>query len=95
MTMHILLMQLEIHPPNCHSLKEKRSVMKPLLNELRRDYNVSASEVDAHDVWQSGVIAVVCVAGMKSACEKNERDVLNVIETHAEAQLAVYKAEWL
>lgn len=93
--MHILLMEMELHLPNCHSLKEKRSVIKPLLNELRRDYNVSASEVDAHDVWQSAVIAVVCVAGMRGACEENERDVLNVVETHAEAQLAAYKSQWL
>ncbi|MCC6546935.1 DUF503 domain-containing protein [Candidatus Sumerlaeota bacterium] len=93
--MHILLMEMELHLPNCHSLKEKRSVLKPLLNELRRDYNVSVSEVDAHDTWQTAVIAVVCVAGMKSACERNERDVLNVVETNGEAQLTVYKMQWL
>ena len=93
--MHILLMEMELHLPNCHSLKEKRSVIKPLLNAIRRDLNVSAAETAALDHWQSAVLAAICVSGLKEACERNERDLLDLIETHSEAQLAAYKSQWL
>ena len=44
------------------SLKGKRSVLKPLLIRLRREFNLATAEVDYHDVWQSAQIALVSVS---------------------------------
>lgn len=93
--MHILLVQYELYLPECHSLKEKRSVLKKLLNELRRDFNVSAAEVDYHDVWQSALIAVVCVSGLRRACERIERQITDLLERHESAQVAGMNTQWL
>jgi uncharacterized protein YlxP (DUF503 family) len=41
-----------------HSLKAKRGALKPLLAHLRREFNVSAAEVDDQDRWQAAGIAV-------------------------------------
>lgn len=93
--MHILLIEIELYLPTCHSLKEKRGVIKPLLNAIRRDYNVSIAEVDAHDVWQSAVLAAVCIGNLKPALERTERELARVFDTHPEAQLSAIKAQWL
>lgn len=93
--MHILLLQIDIYLPECHSLKDKRHVVKPLLNELRRDYNISAAEVDLHDEWQHARFAVVTVGNMREALEQTERDVLTLFETHPSAQLTQVHREWL
>jgi hypothetical protein len=53
---------IELHLPGNASLKGKRSVLKPLLLRLRKEFNVSAAEVDLHDVWQSARIALVSVS---------------------------------
>jgi uncharacterized protein len=54
--------RLHLYLPGVASLKEKRSIVKPLLNQLRRRFEVASAEVDHHDIWQTADIAVVVVA---------------------------------
>lgn len=93
--MHILLLQCELHLVDCHSLKEKRAIIKPLLNELRRDFNVSVAETEHHDVWQSAVLAMVAVGQIRSALERMEREILERIEINPHLQLVECQREWL
>ncbi len=53
---------VHLYLPGVASLKEKRSCLKPLLTQLRREFEIAAAEVDHHDVWQSSDIALVAVA---------------------------------
>jgi uncharacterized protein YlxP (DUF503 family) len=53
---------VELYLPGVHSLKAKRSVLKGVLSRLRREFNVSAAEVDHQDVWHSAVIGLVTVS---------------------------------
>jgi len=53
--------QLLLHLEGCSSLKGKRSLLKPLLARLHREFNVAAAEVAHQDVWQSAEIAIVVV----------------------------------
>ncbi len=53
---------IQLHLPGVSSLKEKRSRLKPLLNDIRRRFNIAAAEIDKHDILQSADIAVVAVA---------------------------------
>ena len=53
---------IELRLPGNGSLKGKRSVVKSLLARLRREFNVSAAEVDANDAWQRAVIGLACVS---------------------------------
>lgn len=54
--------QIQLYLPGIASLKEKRGVLKPLLTQLRRQFEVAAAEVAHHDVWQSAGIAIVAVS---------------------------------
>lgn len=45
-----------------HSLKEKRSVVKPIVAELRRRFQLSAGEVDQLDLHRRASIGVAVVA---------------------------------
>ena len=60
--MHIGVLTLRLHLPACHSLKEKRGRLKPLLHQLRREFNLSVAEIDAQDTWQRAVIACAVVS---------------------------------
>ena len=53
---------VELHLPGNGSLKGKRSILRPLLTRLRREFNLAAAEVAHHDVWQSAEVAFVTVA---------------------------------
>src|SRR5712692_8390371 len=58
MVVGICTVQFEIF---AQSLKEKRSVIKPILARVRDRFNVSAAEVDDHDTWQRATLAFACV----------------------------------
>ena len=56
------LLTLEIYIPGTDSLKEKRGIVKPLLARIRKEFNVSAAEVDDQDQLGHTVIAVAVVS---------------------------------
>lgn len=66
--MPIGLITLHLHIPECYSLKEKRSRIKPLLNSLHRKFNISAAEVDRLDDWHETVISCVIVSNDSTYC---------------------------
>ena len=45
-----------------HSLKQKRSVVRPLVSELRKRFDVSAAETDALDLHRRAGVGVALVA---------------------------------
>lgn len=55
-----LLIELHIH--ECHSLKDKRAVLKSIIAKVRDRFNVSITEVGYHDLWQRAELAVAAVA---------------------------------
>ena len=60
--MPIAVLSLHLHLPGCASLKEKRSLIKPVLARLHREYNVAAAEMDLQDVWQDTLLACVTIS---------------------------------
>jgi hypothetical protein len=53
------IVELRVH--GSRSLKEKRGVVRRLLQRLRNRMNVSAAEVGGQDTWQRAVLGVVAV----------------------------------
>jgi hypothetical protein len=51
-----------------HSLKEKRSVVRPIVAELRRKFEVSAAEAGHLDLHRRALIGVAVVAADRSHC---------------------------
>ncbi len=53
---------LHLYLPGVASLKEKRGIIKPLLHQLRKRFEIAAAEIEHHDVWQTSDIGIVAVA---------------------------------
>jgi uncharacterized protein len=51
-----------------HSLKEKRSLVRPVVAELRRRFPVSAAEVDHHELHRRVTVGVSLVASDREFC---------------------------
>ena len=60
MIIGICTITLRLHGPR--SLKEKRAVIKGLLDRMRNKLNAGVAEVDALDVWILSVIALATVS---------------------------------
>ncbi|MBX3046602.1 MAG: DUF503 domain-containing protein [Anaerolineales bacterium] len=64
------------------SLKAKRSRLLPLLARLRREFNVSAAEVDQHDSWQDAVVACAVVNTQAGGAERALQEIVTWVERH-------------
>ena len=60
--MHAAALRIECHIPDSGSLKDKRKVVRPFVEGLRRLASLSVSEVDYHDTWQRVAVGVAVVA---------------------------------
>ena len=61
--MHVASVTMDLRLPAVHSLKEKRAVLRPILDGARRQFAVAAAEVGSQDVWQSATIGMATVSG--------------------------------
>ncbi len=59
MVVGVARMVFRIH--GCHSLKEKRSVVKSMVTRLRNAFNASVAEIALNDVHQRAEIGVAMV----------------------------------
>lgn len=78
--MIVALQTWDLHLPSCHSLKEKRGVLKPLTVALRRSLNVSVAETDHQDLWQRAEIACAVVGTARPVVEEVLRSADRMVE---------------
>lgn len=55
-------MEVDLSIEGAQSLKDKRQVIRSLLDTIRNKLNVSAAEVDHHDVWRTATLGFAAVA---------------------------------
>jgi uncharacterized protein YlxP (DUF503 family) len=70
----------ELHLPACHSLKEKRGVLKPLTSALRRALNVSVAETGHQDLWQRAEIACAAIGTARAVVDETVRAADRLVE---------------
>jgi uncharacterized protein YlxP (DUF503 family) len=60
--MHVGLCLVRLRLPENGSLKEKRAIIRPIIERVRRRYSIAVAEVDDEDNWQEAAIGLVCVS---------------------------------
>lgn len=93
--MHIGLLTLYLSIDQADSLKDKRRVVKSLVERLRRKFNVSVAEVDDLDVWRRATIGVAVVSNDAKFANQVLNKVADHVENDTEAVLDHYGIEML
>ena len=92
--MAVGLLTLELHLPMNDSLKGKRSIIKPVIARLRRDYNVSVCEADMQDRRNYAVLEIACVSVNQTQAHRLLQRVAKSVERwRLDAQLIDYSIE--
>ncbi len=78
----VSLLTIKFSIPGCQSLKEKRSAIQPLISRVRKEFNVSLSEVGLQDIWQSAWIGIVSVSNDSTHNNQVLQEVLVYCETN-------------
>lgn len=79
--MSLGILTMRIYIPGCNSLKEKRSRLKPLINRLHREFNISVAEIDHQDTWNQAMIACAVVSNDHSFTQSILQSVVKWVET--------------
>ena len=70
----------ELHLDACHSLKEKRQIVKSLKDRLHQRFNVSAAETAHHDLWQRAELTAAVVSTERQHAERVLREADRLVE---------------
>lgn len=93
--MYVLAMEVELRIALARSLKDKRQVVKGLLEAPKRRFGVSAAEVGAQDSWQRAVLGYAVVASSVRGAEDVLDSVESFIWSHPEVDVVTAERTWL
>lgn len=85
--MKILLMRVTLRANWVHSLKEKRMVIKSLMQRLRNKFNISVGEVGEQDIHQILVIGIAGVCGSSAQVDSTIESIISFIEENTDAEI--------
>lgn len=85
----------ELFIPDCHTLKQKRAVVRPMVEGLQRRYHVSAAEVGRQDKWQRADIGVAVISGRESHVLEVLGEVERFVWSFPEVQVLEQRRSWL
>ena len=77
----------ELHIPQARSLKQKRKVVRGLVDRIHRRFRVSISETDFHDLHQRSEIAIAAVARSETDSQRLMDSIRNLIDLEHDAML--------
>jgi len=95
MTVAIGVLELHLFIPHSHSLKEKRAVVKRIVERVKNKFNVSVCEAGDQDKWQSSVIVCVSVGTSQKVVDATLEKVTKFVEEIAPGTLFKHYKEFI
>jgi uncharacterized protein YlxP (DUF503 family) len=89
------LCTLDLTIPEANSLKDKRSVLKSMLEGMRNRFNVSAAEVEHQDTWRRATVGIACVSNNQIFSNQVLNKVLDWVESNPRVYVTNVELEFL
>ena len=84
---------MDLHLPGSGSLKSKRHILKSLKERIKKNFNVSISEIDYHDFWQRSLLGVAVVSRDAQFAHQVLSKVVDFIRSETRVELIDYSVE--
>ena len=94
-SMSVAVVQASLLVPGCSSLKEKRSVVKGLVERARNKFNASVAEVGGQDLLQRCHLGAAFVANDRALLAAEAEALLAYLEGCPDVQLIDRQVEFL
>lgn len=72
--------EIELIIYEANSLKEKRHVIKSIIERIKTRFNASAAEVGYNDLWNRSIIGVAVVSNKKVLCESMISKIIDFVD---------------
>jgi uncharacterized protein YlxP (DUF503 family) len=76
-----------------HSLKDKRQVVRSIMDKLRNNFNVSVAEVAAQDQYQLAELGVAMVSQETHPIKTALGEIVEALRCHPVAELLDYEID--
>ncbi len=93
--MHIGTLTIVLHLHDTGSLKDKRQIIKSLIETTRQKFNISIAEVDDLASWRRATIGVACVANDGPYVNKVLDKVIDTLEGNPRVDVGEVALEML
>jgi len=87
--------EIEILIYESNSLKEKRHVLKSIIERIKVRFNASVAEVDYNDLWNKSMIGIAVVSNNKNLCESAISKIINFIDNDERVEIITFYKEIL
>lgn len=81
----------ELHLPHARSLKEKRKVVKSVIERLHQKFRVSVVESDYHDLHQRSEVALALVALGEGELSRKLAELRRLVDDQMEAVVTLWQ----
>src|SRR5687767_12911089 len=91
--MFISVARLTFQIPESSSLKDKRQVLRRIIDRVRARFNVAVAEVESQDLWQKAVLAMAVVANERRHVDEQMEKIIHFVEEMYVAPLVSRETE--
>ncbi|MGH9106995.1 MAG: DUF503 domain-containing protein [Acidimicrobiales bacterium] len=92
--MHAAALSVELRIPEARSLKDKRAVVRPIVEGSRHRFGVAAAEVGKQDRWQAAELAFSAVASTAGHVEAVLASVERFVWSFPEVEVVSCERHW-
>lgn len=85
--MTVIACTIELHLPAPASLKDKRRILKSVMERIQHRFNVSIAEIGDHELWQRAALGVACVGRDRQPTLRVIDQVVGFIRRNPEVEL--------
>lgn len=79
--------EIELIIYEANSLKEKRHVIKSIIERIKSRFNASVAEVDYNDLWNRSAIGIAVVSNKKVLCESMIIKIVDFIDNDERVEI--------
>ena len=93
--MYVLALQMDLHIGHAHSLKDKRGVLRSMIDGAQRRFHVAAAEVDHQQLWQRTSLGFAAVSASQQHTTEVIDEVSRFIWSFPEVEVLQEERTWL
>ena len=95
MALYVLALAVDVRIPEAHSLKEKRTVIRTILDGARRRFGASTAETGMLDVHQRSELGFVVVAGSAGHADELIDTLERFVWSFPEIEVVASERHWM
>lgn len=85
---------VQVYIPEATSLKEKRKVVKSVMQKVQNRFNVSIAEVDNEDLRQRAALGIAVVGDSQGYLQRQLQFVLNFMDAEPRWEITQAEISW-